>query len=528
AVKVGKAVKVKRIAASIMIVVMAMVLMPQAPVYGGESVPEGSYWVETGQTYDKFVNNVHGYSLNIDKGMKVDMSMSGVCAVLENSVKRIEIYKQPLINGTTRASYLNYSNKFLTADKDIKKEYESTQKINGKTVSILQYSREKLARVKNDKNFYVNLEIQQGNTMYSIFVKSASPLWEVGGYDYLAANFTVFTPTHSAYNRQTQPISLSHRGWNDETASLYTQYFSDDSPLSWGIFEPAAPEYFSDLEKIEQSIAYEFPFILNYTSFDNPLAHPNLKARLDNAYANGKIMELTLQTPAQTWGNGNMVYDILNGEYDSFLKDYAKTVSEFDHPVLFRLANEMNGDWCPYSGYHTGKDTLVFKEFYRYVYSFFEDAKADNVIWVWNPNGVSFPNFEWNNALMYYPGDAYVDIVGLTAYNTGTYYKDEKWTDFAKLYDNLYNDYAHQYKQPLIISEFASSSVGGDKNRWITDMFEHIQNYDRIKLAIWWDGCDWDTNGNVARPYFIDETPQILETFKKYLNIKPLNWDAYA
>lgn len=518
----------KKIVASIVTMVMVMVLIPQSLVYGGQSAPEGTYWVESGQTYDKFVNNVHGYSLNIDKGMSVDMSMSGVCAVLENNVKRIEIYKQPLTNGVSRASYLNYSNKFLTNDKDIKKEYETTKNMNGKSVYILQYSREKLARVKNDKNFYVNLEIQSGNYMYSIFVKSASPLWEVGGYDYLANSFTNFAPTHEAYNRQTQSIPVDRRGWNDETASVYNQYFGENSNLSWGIFEPSAPEYFSDLEKIEKSIQFEFPFILNYTSFDNPLSHPNLKTRLDNAYAHGKIMELTLQTPAQTWGSGNMVYSILNGEYDSFLKDYAKRVSEFDHPVLFRLANEMNGDWCPYSGYHTGKDTVVFKEFYKYVYSFFEAANADNVIWVWNPNGVSFPNFEWNNELMYYPGDEYVDVVGLTAYNTGTYYKDEKWTAFSQLYDGLYDKYVNQYNQPLMISEFASSSVGGDKNQWIEDMFNHIGNYDRIKLAIWWDGCDWDAEGNIARPYFIDETPQILETFKKYLNIKPLNWDAYA
>lgn len=521
-------VNVKKVVASIVALALILSLIPQAPAYGAEATPAGLYWVEEGQTYDKFVNNVHGYSLNIDKGMTVDMSMSGVCAVLENNVKRIEIYKQPLGNGTSKASYLNYSNKFLTNDKDHKKEYESTKTVNGNSVYFLQYSREKLSRVKNDKNFYANLEIQSGAYIYSIFVKSSAPLWEVGGYEYLATNFHTFAPTQAAYIRQAQPIPLNKRGWNDETNAIYTQYFGSDSPLSWGIFEPSAPEYFTELDKLEENMDYEFPFILNYTSFDNPLAHPNVKARLDNAYANGKIMELTLQTPAETWGNGNMIYDVLNGEFDSFLKDYAKSVSDFDHPVLFRLANEMNGDWCPYSAYHTGKDTLVFKEFYKYVYSFFENAGADNVIWVWNPNGVSFPNFQWNDELMYYPGDEYVDIVGLTAYNTGTYYKDEKWTSFNQLYDGLYERYVRQYNQPLMITEFASSSVGGDKNQWIIDMFQHIGTYDRIKLAIWWDGCDWDAEGNVARPYFIDETPQLVETFKKYLNIKPLNWDAYA
>jgi hypothetical protein len=87
-----------------------------------------------------------------------------------------------------------------------------------------------------------------------------------------------------------------------------------------------------------------------------------------------------------------MVYDVLNGEYDEFLTNYAKTVSDFDHPVLFRLGNEMNGDWCPYSSYNTSKDTEIFKAFYRYVYQFFADAGADNVIWSGIPMGNPFRN----------------------------------------------------------------------------------------------------------------------------------------
>jgi hypothetical protein len=46
-------------------------------------------------------------------------------------------------------------------------------------------------------------------------------------------------------------------------------------------------------------------------------------------------------------------------------------------------------------------------------------------------------------------------------------------------------------------------------------MFEHIGSYPEIKIAIWWDGCDWDANGNVARPYFIDEPRELLQIFRR-------------
>ena len=129
---------------------------------------------------------------------------------------------------------------------------------------------------------------------------------------------------------------------------------------------------------------------------------------------------------------------------------------------------------------------------------------------------------------MYYPGDEYVDVIGLTAYNTGTYYPGETWTEFDELYDGLYAEYMRLYDKPMMITEFASSSVGGNKANWIKNMFNHIGKYKNIKVAIWWDGADWDEHGNVARPYYIDETRDLLDIFREYLNNKPWFLDTYA
>lgn len=494
-----------------------------------QAVERELYRLESDGAYGVFTNYVHGYSMRVDQGMNVDMGYSEVCAVLENDHKRIEIYKESLPYNVGQQAYINYSNQFLNNTADHTKEYETKTTINGKTVHILQWSRQKLARVENDKNYYVSLEVLSGTReVYTILVKSDAPFYLSGGYHYLVESFTTFAPTKAAYMRKSPDVDVESRGWNQETQDFYHAYFSPDSTLKWGLFEPEAPDNFTQMNELEREMEYQFPILLNYSSFENKYKHPNLGARLENAYKKGKTLELTLQTPWTAAGEGNMVYDVLDGEYDEFLVDYAKTVSDFDHPVLFRLGNEMNGDWCPYSSYNTSKDTVIFKEFYRYIYKIFADAGADNVIWIWNPNGTSFPDFKWNDEVMYYPGDEYVDIVGLTAYNTGTYYADEKWIEFPELYDSVYARADALYGQPFMITEFASSSVGGDKNQWIRTMFSHITSYPRIKVAIWWDGCDWDANGNVARPYFIDETPQIIQTFRELLNQKPLYWDIYA
>ncbi len=107
--------------------------------------------------------------------------------------------------------------------------------------------------------------------------------------------------------------------------------------------------------------------------------------------------------------------------------------------------------------------------------------------------------------------------VGLTGYNTGDYYDGETWRSFNEIYDPLYAEMAPQYNQPLMITEFACSSYGGDKAAWVEDMFTQLENYPRIKAAIWWDSADKDTANNIARPYYIDNDKAALEIFKDHL-----------
>ena len=483
-----------------------------------EDEPVGLYSLHNAGKYDHFINNVSGYSLFVDKDMSIDMSHAAVCAVLENEEKRIEIYKQN-VSRIGRLAYTNYSNKFLSNWVDHYWEYSDEQVIGGYNTHVTMWSRKKLSAIANDKNYYTCIDIGSGSYAYTIFLKTNAPVYDLGGYTYLIENFNIEPVTAPLYVRPSQPVDIENRGWNDETKAFYSEYFGDDAALTWGIFEPSTAEFdYTKLKWYENYFDYEFPVILNYSEFQNTYQHPNLSQRLNTAYSYGKVLELTLQT-ASTYDGGNMVYKILNGEYDEFLRNYAKVIADFGHPVLFRLCNEMNGDWCPYSAYNTSRDTVIFKEFYKYVYSFFEKAGANNVIWIWNPNSVSYPDFQWNDELMYYPGDRYVDIIGMTAYNTGTYYWDigERWKEFYELYNDMYHRYSSDYGQPLMITEFSSASMGGNKEQWAIHMFEDIEMYDRIKVAVWWDGRDWDEEGNVSRAYMLDETPGLLDIFKRNL-----------
>ena len=68
-----------------------------------------------------------------------------------------------------------------------------------------------------------------------------------------------------------------------------------------------------------------------------------------------------------------------------------------------------------------------------------------------------------------------------------------------------------------MITEFACSDIGGDKSAWIKDMFKQLPNYPRIKAAVWWNHADYDTDGTVARSYFINSTDEVTTAVKNGL-----------
>ena len=489
--------------------------------------PAGQYSLYPAGAFDRFTNHVDGYSLLVPRGMTVDMSFSEAGAFLENENKRIEIYRH-VIGPMARVDvYINYSKLFLQNRVDHFLNYRGWRVIGGHNVYVTSWYRDRLARVYNDRNHYVSLDINLGDHVYTIMVKANAPLHTLGGYEYLVRDFRREEEAAPGYVRRSRQVDIKNRGWNDATREFFIKHFHPDAPLTWGIFEPGAwMSNYSKLFEYEEFFGYTFPILLNYTEFENRYRHSDLRHRLDMARRHGRTLVLTLQTPFLAPLDGaNHVYKILQGEYDRFLADYAQVIADFGYPVMFRLGNEMNGDWCPWSAIHTSKDTAIFREWYRYVFGFFERAGANaNTIWVWNPNGVSLPAFSWNHELMYYPGDMYVDVIGMTKYNTGTFFyhsHGETWQEFDELYEWLYHRYVAIYGQPLMIPEFASASMGGCKERWVINMFEAIQRYPMIKVAIWWDGADWDAYGNIARSYFIDETEELMYIFRHHLRMIP-------
>lgn len=452
-----------------------------------------------------------GYAIDYPGHMWVDVSLGAVKVVIADQDSQIEIYHDDFHNTIhSSGSYLAYSNFFLRNRENHALEMETSIKLGDLNCHLLKWQRDKLRGIPGDKNHYLSAEIVRSPyEVYTILIKSSSP---VDDFMPVINSFRLIEKKaragiHRCFYKQ-------ERDFNAETEAFYKNYFGDELPLKWGIFDPwyfSQPDYFAGLEK---DLDYHFDFLVWYQNIDMdfPLA------MLENAYQDKRYVELTLQTTSfDQEKNRGISYEILNGSYDDFLNNYACQLREFGHPVLFRLNNEMNGDWCWYSSFFSSKDSEIFKGVWRYIYNIFQENGVDNAVWVWNPHDIAFPGFKWNHCLNYFPGEEYVDIIGLTGYNTGTYYKDEVWRDFASIYYPLYNDYSRVFAYPFMITEFSCSSVGGDKLKWIENMFAEIGNFDRLRVAIWFNGIDRDSYGNPARIYRMDENEAMIDAFARGL-----------
>ena len=133
---------------------------------------------------------------------------------------------------------------------------------------------------------------------------------------------------------------------------------------------------------------------------------------------------------------------------DAYLRAWARDAARTRTPIFLRWASEMNGPWCKYSG-----DPELYKEKFRLVCRVMRE-EAPNVAMVWTP-------FAEPTRLIppYYPGDEWVDWVGVNIYsvyvNNGDPLRKVWDKDPLEFLRFIYETYAA--RKPIHISEFAAT-----------------------------------------------------------------------
>ncbi len=461
-----------------------------------------------------YVNNQYGFAFDTN-GFYTDDKYEDIKTTFYTGYTYVDIFYDNF-NGSNISlhDYLYYSNKNFRNSEYIHIEQDETFKLNGQLIRIIKWQRKPLKYGKDNNRdliYYASIDISKNyQELYTIQINSHA---KINVMDYIN-RFRLIPIDNKASIKKASAKRIDNSKWSEETKNFYNNDFKQNKKTTLGIFEPSSKNDINTISRLEKKNNLTFPYILEYYSMQSKY---NQK-RIDKLYEENRILEFTYQTSNGAKLCPDMLYEILDGKHEAKIKELAKVLSEIKGPVLFRLNNEMNGDWCSYNALHYNRDTRLYIKLWEYIYHEIQQAGGNNVIFVFNPNEKSFPNFKWNHYMNYFPSEEYVDVIGVTGYNTGNYYDGETWRDFETIYDAFMPDYKSRFiDYDFYITEFGSSTIGGDRNKWLNDMFKVINKYD-FKVAIYWNGTDWDVNKNPARIYRVDNDKHAMKIFENYFN----------
>lgn len=315
----------------------------------------------------------------------------------------------------------------------------------------------------------------------------------------------------AVYNVSYTPVKSS--SWSAETKAYYEKLCSQDE-VDWGIFTNGLKT--GSLKTVvpgfEEKTGYTLPVIADYIHITEQF--PLVLAR--NVSAQGRVFMLSLQytdTNNTALNSRTAALEVYRGNLDSRLRLIARQIKAYGQPMILRLNNEMNTDWTSYGGLVTMLDPDIFIAGWERLYRIFEEEGVTNCIWVFNPTGGSYPPCNWANYLNYMPPSEHVHMLGLTEYVSG----HSGFPSFESIYTALEKQYLPFYGDyPWIIGEFACGTGDGTKLQqqatWVTNMFHCLasKKLPNIKVAIWFSGNDYNSNGSIQNEYAINQNNALL------------------
>ena len=214
---------------------------------------------------------------------------------------------------------------------------------------------------------------------------------------------------------------------------------------------------------------------------------------------------------------------ILEGRFDGGLRAWARAARDTNIPILLDFGTEVNDDWGTWNAKWNGADQTDgygdpaypdgaerFRDAYRHLVTLFREEGATNVTWFFHAD--SYAQHEWWNGLLwYYPGDEYVDWLGISDYGSLT--PSGPVVPFGLKLDasRVYTDLTELSARPAAVVELGvADDPAHGKATWIRRAFAALRSsrYPRIHAAVWWNM--W-SGGIDTR---VDSSPASLAAFR--------------
>jgi len=98
-----------------------------------------------------------------------------------------------------------------------------------------------------------------------------------------------------------------------------------------------------------------------------------------------------------------------------------------------------------------------FRDAFRHIVDICKDQCATNITWFFHVNAYNVPEAQWNTIAQYYPGDSYIDWLGVSIYGPQT--SEEPYQEFCEILDDVYPQLTAIADKPIAVLEFAITEL---------------------------------------------------------------------
>jgi len=185
--------------------------------------------------------------------------------------------------------------------------------------------------------------------------------------------------------------------------------------------------------------------------------------------------------------------EIAQGQHDGYIKKFAQGAAEFGKGYggfFITTMEEMNGNWFSW-GMNSN-----FILAWRHMWQIFEDQGANQyATWVWVatcPEGI--PRRYVDDPELYYPGDKYIDWIGLNAFSVAAIPTMDSALSVL-IHETYRRFFKDRPQKPIMISAFGRTNEIYQA-RWLIRAYRNIKNsFPAIKAVIYFDNT-WSGTGD--------------------------------
>ncbi|MEX2238750.1 MAG: glycosyl hydrolase [Dehalococcoidia bacterium] len=280
--------------------------------------------------------------------------------------------------------------------------------------------------------------------------------------------------------------------------------FGGDSPRRWGVWQPGAPIHMDKLLRVTQTAGEKPAAIHWFTAWGNKSGIFE-RSRFEKVAAYGALPVVTWEPQRLRRGLVQPDYTprkIADGEFDDYVKTWARGLRDFGQTVLLRFGHEMNHPHFPWAVGVGGNTAQDYVDAWRHLRQVFWAEDCFNVSWVWAPQAEYYGTTPFHQV---YPGHDYVDWVGMTGFNGGNELDWGGWRSFRDIFFSSYHK-LETYNKPMAVCEVGSAEGGGNKAQWILEAMKDVipNQMSKIYLLLWFNEvaqADWRIYSSRASAY---------------------------